>query len=99
MRRLSIWLLALAGMWALGATEASAGGRNPDGYGIYTPGPRLPDGRRLYRHDPRSWYYAERGYYPHYYSGYWVPRAEMRTRFRYKYLGPRYRYHPAWGYY
>ena len=39
-----------------------------------------------------------RGYYPYYGSGYWVPRAEMRYRYRYVYRGPKYRYYPAWGY-
>ena len=41
---------------------------------------------------------GSRGYYPYYGSGYWVPRAEMRYRYRYKYVGPKYRYFPAWGY-
>jgi hypothetical protein len=79
------------------APPANAGGRNPDGVGIYTPEP----GRqrpRLYRYDPRSWYYNRRGYYPYYGSGYWVPRAAMRYRYRYRYFGPQYRYHRAWGY-
>lgn len=98
MRRLAVGLLAAAIGLSLGTAAAVAGGGNPDGYGIYTPGPRLPDGRRLYRYDTRSWYYADRGYYPYYGSNYWVPRAEMKTRYRYKYLGPRYRYYPAWGY-
>ena len=53
---------------------------------------------RLYRYDPRSWYYNQAGYYPSYGSGYWVPRAEMRYRYRYRYVGPKYRYYPAWGY-
>jgi hypothetical protein len=48
--------------------------------------------------DPHAWYYAQRGYYPYYYSGYWVPRADMRYRHRYAYFGPKYRYYPAWGY-
>ena len=97
MRSLALSLLAAAALFGL-ATEAFAGGRNPDGYGMYTPSYRLPDGRRVYRHDLRSWYYAERGYYPHFDSGYWVSRAEMRNRYRYRYLGARYRYYPAWGY-
>lgn len=97
MRMLAMSLLAAVAVAGL-ASQASAGGRNPDGYGMYTPGYRLPDGRRLYRYDPRSWYYAERGYYPHFDSGYWVPRAEMKNRYRYRYLGARYRYFPAWGY-
>lgn len=103
MRRLTVGLIPAAIAAAaiglcIATTNAVAGGRNPDGYGIYTPGPRLPDGRRLYRYDTRSWYQADRGYYPYYDSGYWVPRREMKTRYRYKYLGPRYRYYPAWGY-
>jgi hypothetical protein len=53
---------------------------------------------RIYRYDPRSWYYTQRGYYPYAESGYWVPRAEMRYRYRYVYYGPRYQYVPAWGY-
>lgn len=98
MRSLAVGLAAVLAALTLTSGAASAGGGNPDGYGIYTPGPRLPDGRRLWRYDTRSYYYADRGYYPHFDSGYWVPRAEMRTRYRYRYLGPRYRYYPAWGY-
>lgn len=98
MRRFALVLCAAIAGLGLSAPAAMAGGGNPDGYGIYTPGPRTADGKRLYRYDPRTWYYAERGYYPYYGSGYWVPRAEMKTRYRYKYLGPRYRYYPAWGY-
>jgi hypothetical protein len=79
------------------AAPANAGGRNPEGVGIYTPEPgrHLP---RTYRYDPRSWYYNRRGYYPYYGSGYWVPRTAMRYRYRYHYFGPQYRYHRAWGY-
>ena len=78
---------------------ASAGGRNPDGVGMYTPAePPVRHRPRLYRYDPNSWYYNPRGYYPSYGSGYWVPRAEMRYRYRYRYVGPKYRYYPAWGY-
>lgn len=99
MRRFAFVLLAAAAGLTLSTADVLAGGGgNRDGYGIYTPSPRLPDGRRLYRYDPYSWYYADRGYYPYYNSGYWVPREVMKTRYRYKYLGPRYRYHPAWGY-
>jgi hypothetical protein len=79
-------------------TSASSSGRNPDGWGLYTPGPKLPGGQRLYRYDPRSWYYRQRGYYAPYVSGYWVPRSEMRYRTRYRYVGPKYMYLPAWGY-
>jgi hypothetical protein len=92
------FIIAAACSLFVTAAPAEAGGGNPDGYGIYTPGPRLPDGRRLYRYDTRSWYYAPRGYYPSYGSELWVPRKYMKTRYRYKYLGPRYRYYPAWGY-
>ena len=94
--------LALGAMGAvlcLGAPEPGfAGGANPDGFGLYSP--LAPPGRhpRLYRYDPRSWYYRQRGYYPYYNSGYWVPRPLMRYRYRYTYYGPRYRYFPAWGY-
>src|SRR5262249_5163758 len=67
----------------------------PDGYGLYSP----QNGKhRAYRYDPRSWYYRQPGYYPHYVSNYWVPRAHMRYRYRYTYYGPKYRYYPAWGY-
>ena len=91
-------LLALAAsavILGLGVpAPVSAGGRNPDGVGIYT-----PIGPGLYRYDPRSWYYKQpQRYYPYYGSGYWVPRAEMRYRYRYRYVGPKYRYYPAWGY-
>lgn len=98
MRRFAFVLFAAAAGLSFGATEASAGGGNPDGYGIYTPGRRLPNGLRLYRYDPYSYYYTDRGYYPYFNSGYWVPRAAMKTRYRYKYLGQPYRYYPAWGY-
>ena len=40
---------------------------------------------RLHSYDSRSWYYRQPRYYPYYGSGYWVPRAEMRYRYRYKY--------------
>lgn len=96
-------------LWALGAAvailgfavpaPASAGSVNPDGVGIYTPAePPVRHRPRTYRYDPKSWYYNPRGYYPNYGSGYWVPRAEMRYRYRYVYRGPQYRYYPAWGY-
>ena len=94
-------LMALgAVMLALGmAAPASAGSRNPDGFGIYSPAePPVRHRPRLYRYDPRSWYYREPGYYLPYASGYWVPRADIRYRYRYRYVGPKYRYYPAWGY-
>jgi hypothetical protein len=79
---------------------ASASGRNPDGFGLYTPAEPPVRGRpRLYNYDPRSWYYRGGArYYPYYASGYWVPRIDMRYRYRYRYVGPRYKYFPAWGY-
>ena len=82
----------------VGAEHGAAGHRgNPDGYGIYSP---LDPSQGTYRYDPRSWYYDQPSYYPYYGSSYWVPRAHMRYRYRYRYLyyGPKYRYHPAWGY-
>ncbi len=98
MRRLAFVLFAAAAAIVCSVPAAVAGGQNPDGYGIYTPGRKLHNGLRLYRYDTHSWYWAPRGYYPYFNSGYWVPRAEMKTRYRYKYLGPRYKYYPAWGY-
>ena len=87
---------AMAAIAALASAPASASGsQNPHGYGIHSP---VDGKRRVYRYDPRSWYYRRPGYYPFYASTYWVPRAEMRYRYRYQYLGPRYRYYPAWGY-
>jgi hypothetical protein len=86
-----------------GPLFASAGGLNRDGCGIYVPDEPPVGGRaRMYRYDPRSWCYRrtqrrERDY-PYYGSGYWVPRAEMRYRYRYVYRGPHYTYYPAWGY-
>jgi hypothetical protein len=81
---------------ALTSGQVAAGGReNPDGYGRYSP---LDAKGKVYRYDPRSWYYWQPGYYPYYGSSYWVPRAEMRYRYRAQYYGPRYRYYPAWGY-
>ena len=74
---------------------AAARDENPDGYGIYSP---LDRKHRASRYDARSWYYRQPDYYPDYGSHYWVPRAEMRFRHRYRYYGPRYRYYPAWGY-
>jgi hypothetical protein len=74
--------------------SAAAGTRgNPYGWGLHS-----PDGHGGYRYDKRSWYYLRPGYYPYYNSDYWVPRSEMRYRYRYLYHGPKYRYHPTWGY-
>ena len=90
---LSSVLVALA---ALASGQAVAGNsENPDGFGRYSP---VDGKRKVYRYDPRSWYYRQPGYYPFYASTYWVPRAEMRYRYRAQYYGPRYRYYPAWGY-
>jgi len=79
---------------------AQAGGReNPDGLGIYSPlEPPVRGRERALRYDPHSWYYEQRSYYPHYDSSYWVPRAEMRYRYRSQYYGPKYHYYPTWGY-
>jgi hypothetical protein len=99
--RITTVLAAGVVMLALGATTpASAGGWNPEGYGIYTPIEPPVRGRpRLYRRDPRSWYYrGPTRYYPYYASGHWVPRVDMRYRYRYRYVGPKYKYYPAWGY-
>jgi hypothetical protein len=101
MRNMTGWALgAGAVVLALAApAPAEATGRNPDGYGIYSPAePPVRHRKRLYRYDERSWYYSPRGYYLGYGSGYWVPRSAMRYRYRYIYYGPRYRYYPAWGY-
>ena len=93
-------VMASAAMLVPGTSgPASAGSSNPDGIGIYTPAePPVRHRPRIYRYDPNSWYYKPRGYYPYYNSGYWVPRSEMRYRYRYVYRGPAYRYNPAWGY-
>lgn len=93
-RIVAVTSLLLAFAAAIGG-PAAARDENPDGYGIYSP---LDRKKRLYRYDPRSWYYRQPGYYPYYASKYWVPRAHMRYRYRYTYFGPRYRYYPAWGY-
>ena len=98
--RLPILLAAAAGVLALMlAAPAQAGGQNPDGLGIYSPAePPTRDHPRMYRYDPRSWYYKQHSYYPYYKSSYWVTRAEMRYRYRGQYYGPKYHYYPAWGY-
>ena len=98
--RFRMLLAVAAGVMALASvTPVCAGGRNPDGYGIYSPAEPPVRGRdRIYRYDPRSWYYRQRGYYPNYASAYWVQREEMRYRYRSRYVGPRYNYYPAWGY-
>jgi hypothetical protein len=87
-------------MFVMSAPASSiAGGENPDGFGIYSPVDKPVRGRaRVYRYDPRSWYYKQRGYYPYYASAYWVPRREMRYRYRYVHYGPKFQYYPAWGY-
>ena len=95
--RFKIPLAAAAGALLLvsGAPAAHATGENRDGVGIYSP---TRDHPRAYRYDPRSWYYKQPGYYPYYSSGYWVPREEMRYRYRGQYYGPKYHYYPTWGY-
>lgn len=88
--------MAIVVLMGVAATPAAAGGReNPNGYGLYSPADAK---RQAYRYDPRSWYYRQPAYYPYYASSYWVPRSEMRYRYRYQYYGPKYRYYPAWGY-
>ena len=47
--------------------------------------------------DPYAWTYSPRGYYPDYASRYWVPAEQMRYRYRYRFTGPKFKYHPAWG--
>jgi hypothetical protein len=77
----------------------------PEGYGDNRRVVRHWVYRPHYRHvyhvasagDPFAYRYAPRAYYPAYGSGYWVPAAEMRYRYRYSYAGPKYRYHPSWG--
>jgi hypothetical protein len=98
--RTRVALGAVATGLALCAPQpGTAGGVNPEGFGIYSPlEPPTKHRPRAYRYDPRSWYYGQQGYYPFYNSGYWVPRSEMRYRYRYTYYGPRYRYFPAWGF-
>lgn len=89
-------LLVASASLACGGPAAAAGrDENPDGFGIYSP---LDRKGRVYRYDARSWYYRRPRYYPDYASNYWVPRSYMRHRYRYLPYGPRYRYHPAWGY-
>ena len=99
MRSKILLLAAAAALLLLLGVSADAGGRqNPDGLGIYSPAePPTRDHPRQYRYDPRSWYYKQRGYYPFYGSSYWVPRADMRYRYRYQYYGPKFHYYPAWG--
>ena len=48
--------------------------------------------------DPYAYRYVRRPWYPYTNSGYWVPAEDMRNRYHYSYTGPKYRYHPAWGY-
>ena len=95
--------VVLASLACSGPLSASASGLNRDGCGIYVPDePPVRDRPRMYRYDPRSWCYRRtqrrERYYPYYGSGYWVPRDEMRFRYRYVYRGPHYTYYPAWGY-
>jgi hypothetical protein len=87
----------LASMVLMPAGSVAGHRENPDGYGIYSP---LDPRGEVYRYDPRSWYYGQPRHpsYPDYGSPYWVPREQMRYRYRYLYYGPKYRYYPAWGY-
>ncbi len=96
-RSTAIAAAALACIVVLPAAGTAGHRENPDGYGIYSPLDRKGE---QYRYDPRSWYYGQprRPLYPDYGSPYWVPRESMRYRYRYLYYGPKYRYHPAWGY-
>lgn len=96
-RSTAIAAAALASIVVLPAAGTAGHRENPDGYGIYSPLDRKGE---QYRYDPRSWYYGQprRPHYPDYGSPYWVPRESMRYRYRYLYYGPKYRYHPAWGY-
>jgi hypothetical protein len=99
--RLKITFAVAAGalVLALGAPAQAFDRENPDGVGIYSPlEPPVRGRERALRYDPRSWYYTQRGYYPNYSSNYWVPRAEMRYRYRSQYRGPKYHYYPAWGF-
>lgn len=101
MRRALSLMTAIASVALVSAAvqPAEAGIRNRDGCGMYTPeGPKVRGEPRMYKYDPNSWCYKQRGYYGYYGSGYWVPRAEMRYRYRYEYRGPLYTYFPAWGY-
>jgi hypothetical protein len=100
LRPLSL-LLATAVIGSLAASTPATAGKldNRDGCGMYSPEvPVVRGGPKVWRYDPRSWCYKPRGYYGYYGSGYWVPRAEMRYRYRYQYRGPLYTYYPAWGY-
>ena len=54
MRMRAICFLAAAALLSGPAPDARAGGRNPYGYGLYTPEYSLPDGRTWYSHVPSS---------------------------------------------
>ena len=100
LRPLSL-VMATVALGSLAASApASAGGLdNRDGCGMYSPEAPIRRGApKVYRYDPRSWYYRQPGFYPNYSSNYWVPRSHMRYRHRYTYYGPKYQYYPAWGY-
>lgn len=51
---------------------------------------------RLYHEDPYAYRFELPRYYPYYNSGYWVPRAAMRYRYRNDTVLPPYQ--PSWGY-
>jgi len=101
MMRVTTLLIGATGALLLAGAQAPASAdfaRNPDGFGIYSPEAPLRGRPRVYRYDPYSWYYKQQGYYPYYASDYWVPRRDMRYRYRYVYQGPHYQYVPSWGY-
>lgn len=60
-----------------------------------------PSYRHVYhahpRPDPYAYRYRKVGYYPYHASRYWVHADVMRSRYRYDFHGPKFRYHPAWG--
>ena len=57
-----------------------------------------PHHRNVYRVDPYAYYYEQRGYYPHYQSGYWRRLKEVRKTYRRR-IGSQksYRYYQSWG--
>jgi hypothetical protein len=54
--------------------------------------------RNVYQVDPYAYHYEQRGYYPHYQSGYWRRLKEVRKTYRRR-IGSQesYRYLPSWG--
>lgn len=52
----------------------------------------------IYRVDPYAYHYEQRGYYPHYKSGYWRPLREVRRTHRRRFRSQKnYLYSPSWG--